>query len=65
MKRLIRTLGAELDILERVPLEDIRGSAVSLPCLERGFVSVCVAVNVRRQAGYDGEYGVIRLFEPG
>ena len=59
---LIQTLGPELDLLERVPLEDIRGSAV--PSLFREALTRLRRGQVRRQAGYDGEYGVIRLFEP-
>ena len=59
---LVAELGSELDILTRVPLDeivrhggDLLGEAVGR--LRRG--------HVRRTPGYDGEYGVIRLFEPG
>jgi superfamily I DNA/RNA helicase/PHP family Zn ribbon phosphoesterase len=58
---LVARLGPELDILQRVPLDDIAtaGStllAEALGRLRRG--------EVLREAGYDGEYGVIRLFHP-
>lgn len=59
--RVTAALGAELSILEEVPVEDI-GRADSLlgEAVER-----LRAGRVIRQAGYDGEYGVIRLFEEG
>lgn len=57
---LLARLGPELAILEEVPVEDIAragepllGEAIAR--LRRG--------QVIREAGYDGEYGVIRLFE--
>nr|WP_306745760.1 UvrD-helicase domain-containing protein [Saccharothrix yanglingensis] len=59
--RLTAALGPELVILRDVPVDDIAahspllGEAVTR--LRRG--------EVVRDAGYDGEYGVIRLFEPG
>jgi uncharacterized protein (TIGR00375 family) len=58
---LVAELGPELEILQRVPLDDVarHGStllAEALRRLRRG--------EVLREAGYDGEYGVIRLFEP-
>ncbi|HEV2779940.1 MAG TPA: UvrD-helicase domain-containing protein [Actinophytocola sp.] len=59
--KLVAALGPELQILEEVPVEDIGalspllGEAIAR--LRRG--------EVIRDAGYDGEYGVIRLFEPG
>ncbi|ROO52564.1 uncharacterized protein (TIGR00375 family) [Micromonospora sp. Llam0] len=59
---LVAALGPELDILTKVPVEDIRrvggellGEAITR--LRRG--------EVRRVPGYDGEYGVITLFAPG
>ena len=58
-EHLLATLGPELAILETVPVEDIAragepllGEAIAR--LRRG--------EVIREAGYDGEYGVIRLF---
>ena len=57
---LLARLGPELAILESLPVEDIAragepllGEAIAR--LRRG--------EVIREAGYDGEYGVIRLFE--
>jgi uncharacterized protein (TIGR00375 family) len=59
---LVARLGPELDILERLPLEEVAraGDGLFLEALTR-----LRAGDVRRDAGYDGEYGVIRLFEPG
>ncbi|MGH3326515.1 MAG: UvrD-helicase domain-containing protein [Streptomycetales bacterium] len=58
---LVGKLGPELAILQDTPLGDIsaRGSAAlaeAVGRLRRG--------EVIREAGYDGEYGVITLFEP-
>ena len=57
---LVERLGPELQILEHLPLEDVGRMTSSLVCealarLRRG--------QVIREAGYDGEYGVIRMFE--
>jgi uncharacterized protein (TIGR00375 family) len=59
---LVSSLGSELDILMRTPVDEVTrvggevlGEAVRR--LRQG--------QVRRSPGYDGEYGVIRLFEPG
>jgi len=57
--RLLSNLGAELDILQAIPLEDISRAGSSL--LAEGIARLR-AGNVIRDAGYDGEYGVIRLF---
>src|SRR5271170_6737592 len=59
--RLVAALGPELSILREVPLDDLRrvGGArlgEGIARLRRG--------EVIRDAGYDGEYGTIRLFEP-
>jgi DNA helicase-2/ATP-dependent DNA helicase PcrA len=59
--RLVAALGPELTILRDVPLDDLRrvgGSLISeaIARLRRG--------EVIRDAGYDGEYGTIRLFKP-
>jgi ATP-dependent DNA helicase UvrD/PcrA len=58
---LVAKLGPEIDILDRLPLEDVARAAdpVLVEALSR-----LRAGKVRREAGYDGEYGVIRLFEP-
>jgi uncharacterized protein (TIGR00375 family) len=56
----IAKLGPELSILQSVPVEDIgrTGSALLAEAIAR-----LRAGKVFREAGYDGEYGVIRLFE--
>src|SRR4029077_3576943 len=59
--RLVAALGPELSILRDVPLDDLRrvgGTRLSegIGRLRRG--------EVIRDAGYDGEYGTIRLFQP-
>ncbi len=61
LARLTAALGPELSILQEIPLDDIARMGGSLlgeaiGRLRRGEVS--------RDAGYDGEYGVIRLFQP-
>ncbi len=60
--RLVAALGPELDILTEAADDDLRRAGGSLLAeavgrLRRG--------EVRREAGYDGEYGVIALFGPG
>ncbi len=55
-------LGAELDILQSVPIEDI--AHAGSPLLAEAITRLR-AGRVIRQPGYDGEYGVIRLFEDG
>lgn len=59
-ERLLGALGSELSILESVPVEDIAraDSSVLAEAITR-----LRAGQVIREAGYDGEYGVIRLFE--
>ena len=58
--RLLERLGPELTILQELPLEDIAaaGDAVLAEGIRR-----MRAGEVRAQGGYDGEYGVIRLFD--
>lgn len=57
-EHLLSKLGQELHILERAPLDDIRGEnpllAEAISRLRKG--------DVIREPGYDGEYGVIRMF---
>jgi len=58
---LLTRLGPELWTLEQVPIEEVRRAEPSLLAealrrLRRG--------EVQREAGYDGEYGAIRLFHP-
>ena len=62
MSRLVATLGPELSILTEIGTDDLRRVGGSLLAdavgrLRRG--------EVRREAGYDGEYGVVALFGPG
>jgi DNA helicase-2/ATP-dependent DNA helicase PcrA len=58
----VTALGPELSILEQVPIEDIsaKGSSLLAEAIAR-----LRAGKVIREAGYDGEYGTIRLFEDG
>jgi uncharacterized protein (TIGR00375 family) len=57
--RAVATLGPELAILQALPVEDIgRNSALLAEAIAR-----LRAGRVIREAGYDGEYGVIRLFD--
>jgi uncharacterized protein (TIGR00375 family) len=58
---LVDRFGPELGILGDVPLDDLAAGAPSIVAeaiarLRRG--------EVRREAGYDGVYGTIRLFDP-
>ena len=55
-------LGSELSILQSVPTEDIARAGSSLLAEAIGRLR---AGQVIREPGYDGEYGVIRLFEAG
>jgi uncharacterized protein (TIGR00375 family) len=59
--RAISAFGPELSILQSVPTEDIgRADALLAEAVAR-----LRAGKVIREAGYDGEYGVIRLFKDG
>jgi DNA helicase II / ATP-dependent DNA helicase PcrA len=60
--KLVATIGPELHILRKAPLDDVKrvGGERLAEALRR-----LRAGDVRRIPGYDGEYGVIRLFEPG
>ncbi|RME72144.1 MAG: AAA family ATPase, partial [Chloroflexi bacterium] len=58
---LLARLGPELDILLTVPLADIEQAGGSL--LAEGIRRMR-AGQVIAQGGFDGEYGVVRLFEP-
>jgi uncharacterized protein (TIGR00375 family) len=60
--RVVGALGPELSILSDVPVEDI--ARAESPVLAEAITRLR-AGKVIRQAGYDGEYGVIRLFEDG
>jgi ATP-dependent DNA helicase UvrD/PcrA len=59
---LVAALGPELSILREVPLDEIaRAGGETLG----EAIGRLRAGRVRRTPGFDGEYGVIRLFEPG
>ncbi|HZA84522.1 MAG TPA: UvrD-helicase domain-containing protein, partial [Actinomycetes bacterium] len=58
---LVERLGPELEILERVPVEAI---AAAGPPLVAEAVDRIRRGAVVREAGYDGEYGIIRAFTP-
>ena len=58
--RLLGRLGPELTILRDVPLEDI--GAAGGPLLAEGIRRMR-AGEVHTQSGYDGVYGVIRMFD--
>jgi len=59
-EQLIRRVGSELFILQEAPLEDLRSAASPLLA---DAVQRMRAGQVICEAGYDGQYGVIRLFE--
>lgn len=58
-EKLIQKFGSELSILRQVPIDDISKHS---PLLGEG-ISRLREGKVIRHAGYDGEYGVIKLFE--
>ena len=58
-ERLIKKFGSELSILRNVPVEDL---SKDFPLLGEG-ISRLQQGKVIKHAGYDGEYGTIRLFE--
>ena len=60
-EQLLGQLGPELPLLTEVPLDDIRRVSSSL------FAEAITRLRERRvirEAGYDGAYGTIRLFQP-
>src|SRR5581483_11246772 len=59
--RLVATLGSELSILADVPVEEI--ARAESPLVAEAIRRLRAGA-VIREAGYDGEYGRIRLFEP-
>ena len=59
---LIRKLGSEFHILRNAPLDAVEAAAG--PAVAEGLRRLRSG-QVIRKAGYDGEYGVIRLYEPG
>lgn len=58
-ERITQKLGSELSILQELPIDDISKAS---PLLGEG-ISRLRAGEVIKHAGYDGEYGVIKLFE--
>lgn len=60
-EEMLEKLGTEFDILRKVPLEDIRKGFGNL--LSEGIRRLRMG-EVKRSAGFDGEYGSIELFEP-
>ncbi|HST63574.1 MAG TPA: UvrD-helicase domain-containing protein, partial [Mycobacteriales bacterium] len=61
VSRLVHRLGPELSILQDVPLDAV--AAVGPPGLDEALRRLR-AGEVVLAGGYDGEYGVVRLFEP-
>lgn len=61
-RSLLSQLGSELDILETIPLEDVRRAGSTL--LAEGIERMREG-RVLREAGYDGVYGTIKLFGQG
>ena len=59
---LVNTLGPELGILLELPIEQIK--TARNPLLTEAIERLR-AGRVHREAGYDGEYGTISIFEPG
>ena len=59
-EQLLYNLGAELSILNDIPLEDIQNHS-GFPLISEAIARMRKG-DVIREAGYDGEYGRIRLF---
>ncbi|MFQ5824472.1 MAG: UvrD-helicase domain-containing protein [bacterium] len=59
-EKLLTKLGPELNILKDIPLEDIAniGDALLAEAIRRMRLA-----EIKTIAGYDGEYGIIRVFE--
>nr|MDT0663149.1 UvrD-helicase domain-containing protein [Micromonospora sp. DSM 115978] len=62
LNKLVAALGPELEILTTAPVDEI--GRVGGELLAEGIGRLRRG-QVRRVPGYDGEYGVIKLFEPG
>ncbi len=60
-ERMLAALGPELYILKQAPIEDLQREASTLVA---EAIARMRAGRVLRQPGFDGEYGVIRMFEP-
>jgi DNA helicase-2/ATP-dependent DNA helicase PcrA len=61
VNNLVNQLGPELDILEQIPVDEI---ARTTPPLVAEAINRVRRGAVLRDAGYDGEYGTIKLFTP-
>ena len=61
-RQLLQRLGPELAILTQVPLEEIEqvGGKVMAEGIRR-----MRRAEIRVEAGYDGEFGIVKLFRPG
>jgi uncharacterized protein (TIGR00375 family) len=59
---MVERLGPELSILGEVPLDEL---AARVPSTVVEAITRLRRGDVRRDAGYDGVYGTIRLFDPG
>ena len=59
-QQLVSRVGPELAVLQDAPLEDLGREG---PPLFAEAVRRMRAGEVRRQAGYDGEYGIVRMFD--
>ncbi len=60
-EKLVKKFGSELSILTKIPTDDI--SKCYSPTLAEAITRLRTG-KVIKQAGYDGEYGIIKLFEP-
>lgn len=58
---MVDELGTEFDILRTIPIEEIRSHSGHL--ISEGICRLREG-RVKRLPGFDGEYGIIRLFEP-
>ena len=58
---MVDELGTEFDILRTIPIEEIRIHSGHL--ISEGIRRLREG-RVKRLSGFDGEYGIIRLFEP-
>jgi uncharacterized protein (TIGR00375 family) len=59
-QQLVSRVGPELAVLQDAPLEDLGREG---PPLFAEAVRRMRAGEVKRQAGYDGEYGIVRMFD--
>jgi DNA helicase-2/ATP-dependent DNA helicase PcrA len=59
---MVERFGPELSILGEVPLDDLAAKA---PPIVAEAIARLRRGEARREAGYDGVYGTIRLFDPG